>query len=131
MITDEEKRFSDFLLKDYELKVRYLTDHFQRMWTRFNYFVTIESALVGGKFLIPSGVLSRELAIAGAILSFLWYVMGAEDRFLVRLYRMQVSQAAEKILALVPTEKAALIENYHHVGRLGCVAKTLGGARWA
>jgi hypothetical protein len=35
----------DFLLNDYDLKVRYLTDHFDRMWTRFNYFVGIESAL--------------------------------------------------------------------------------------
>ena len=33
------------LSKDYELKVRYLTDHFSRLWTRFNYFVTIQSAL--------------------------------------------------------------------------------------
>lgn len=41
----------DFLVKDYELKVRYLTDHFGRMWTRFNYFVGIESALVGGKLI--------------------------------------------------------------------------------
>lgn len=25
----------DFLVKCYKLKVRYLTDHFSRMWTRF------------------------------------------------------------------------------------------------
>ena len=37
----------DFLIKDYELKVGYLTQHFGRMWTRFNYFVGIESALAG------------------------------------------------------------------------------------
>jgi len=44
----------DFLIKDYELKVRYLTDHFGRMWTRFNYFVGIESALVGGKLIFAT-----------------------------------------------------------------------------
>jgi len=44
-----------FLQKDYELKITYLTNQFIRMWTRFNYFVAIETALVGGKFLIPSG----------------------------------------------------------------------------
>src|SRR5262249_2535322 len=33
----------DFLVKDYELKTGYLTQHFGRMWTRFNYFVGIES----------------------------------------------------------------------------------------
>ena len=35
----------DFLVKDYELKIGYLTQHFGRMWMRFNYFVGIESAL--------------------------------------------------------------------------------------
>ena len=39
----------EFLLRDYELKIHYLTDQFSRMWTRFSYFVTIESALAGGK----------------------------------------------------------------------------------
>ena len=66
----------DFLLKDYELKVRYLSDHLQRMWTRFNFFVTIESALIGGKFLIASNTPSRELAITEILLSTCWYVIG-------------------------------------------------------
>ncbi len=30
-----------FLLEDYKLKVGYLTAHLTRMWTRFNFFVTI------------------------------------------------------------------------------------------
>ncbi len=71
----------DFLIKDYELKVGYLTQHFSRMWTRFNYFVGIESALVGGKLIFGSGKLSLEVAIVGAIVSLIWYDMGAEDRF--------------------------------------------------
>ena len=41
----------DFMVKRYELKVRYLTDHFDCMWTQFNYFTSIESALVGGKLI--------------------------------------------------------------------------------
>jgi len=45
----------DFLIKDYELKIGYLTQHFSRMWTRFNYFVGIESALVGGKLIFGNG----------------------------------------------------------------------------
>jgi hypothetical protein len=49
LLDDTKKRFSDFVQKDYELKVAYLTNHFQRMWTRFNYFVLIEAALIGGK----------------------------------------------------------------------------------
>lgn len=87
----------DFLLEDYKQKIVYLTSHLQRMWTRFNFFVTIESALLGGKFLIASNVPSQELATAGMVLSALWYVMGAQDRYLVKIYRWHVEQAAKRI----------------------------------
>ena len=63
-MTIEEK---DFLPKDYELKVCYLNDHFQRMWTRFNFFVAIGSALIGGGFLIAGNTPKRELVIARII----------------------------------------------------------------
>jgi hypothetical protein len=69
----------DVLIMDYELKVRYLTDHFGRMWTRFNYFVGIESAHAGGKLILGNGKLSPEVAIVGMVVSLFWYVMGAED----------------------------------------------------
>lgn len=84
----------DFLIKDYELKIAYLTDHFSRMWTRFNYFVGIESALMGGNLIFSNGKLSPEVAMVSAIVSLIWYVMGAEDRFLVRIYRGHVTDAA-------------------------------------
>ncbi len=34
-----------FLQKDYDLKIKYLSDHFSRMWTRFNFFLVLESGL--------------------------------------------------------------------------------------
>jgi hypothetical protein len=109
----EEK---DFLLKDYELKIRYLSDHFQRMWTRFNFFVTIESALIGGKFLIASNTPSRELAFAGIILSALWYVMGTQDRYLVKLYRWEVEEAGKRVAEKVWSIDQA--KGYDPVGRV-------------
>lgn len=91
----------DFFLRDYELKVRYLADHFQRMWTRFNFFVTIESALIGGKFIFGGGSLTWQLVFLGAVLSFIWYVFGAEDRFLVKVYRKQVEDAGQKVATML------------------------------
>ena len=32
-----DSREVDVLIKDYELKIGYLTEHFSRMWTRFNF----------------------------------------------------------------------------------------------
>src|SRR5262245_41529780 len=86
---------TDFLIKDYELKVGYLTQQFSRMWTRFNYFIGIESALVGGKLIFGDGKLQPQVAMVGAVVSLIWYVMGAEDRFLVRVYRSHVKHAAD------------------------------------
>lgn len=34
-----------FLLKDYGFKIKYVSDHFSRMWTRFNFFLALESGL--------------------------------------------------------------------------------------
>ena len=34
---DVDSREVDVLIKDYELKIGYLTEHFSRMWTPFNF----------------------------------------------------------------------------------------------
>jgi len=94
LFDEAQKRFSDFALKDYELKVAYLTNHFQRMWTRFNYFVVIESALIGGRTIFGNDRISVAGLVFGLVVSVVWYVMGAEDRFLVQFYREQVKQSA-------------------------------------
>lgn len=95
LFDDAKKRFSDFAQKDYELKVAYLTNHFQRMWTRFNYFVVIEAALIGGRTIFGSDRISVAGLVFGLVVSLVWYVMGAEDRFLVAFYREQVRQSAQ------------------------------------
>jgi hypothetical protein len=115
----------DFLVKDYELKVAYLTQQFDRMWTRFNYFVSIESALIGGKLIFGNGKLSPEVAIVGAIVSLIWYVMGAEDRFLVRVYRKHVKDAAD--LLAKELWDATAHGPYRHVGE---VAESSKGLDW-
>ena len=101
-----------FLAKDYELKIQYLTNHLSRMWTRFNYFVTIESALLGGRVVLGDGKFSLRLALLGLVISVIWYVMGAEDRYLVQVYREQVRAAAERLASLLWKESSP----YTHVG---------------
>jgi hypothetical protein len=92
---DLRKRFLDFAQRDYEMKAAYLTNQFQRMWTRFNYFVVIESALIGGKTIFGDHAIGKAGLAFGLGLSLVWYVMGAEDRFLVQLYREQLREAAK------------------------------------
>ena len=83
-----------FLQKDYELKVGYLTDHFSRMWTRFNFFLVLESGLSAAIWLwfreadgVTLGALV--LGLVGLLSTAVWYVFGAQDRYLVEVYRCQ------------------------------------------
>jgi hypothetical protein len=100
---EDQKQLTDFLLKDFELKVRYLSDQFTRMWNRFNFFIAIQSAfiaLIGGKFTAGGETLLWPLVLTGGILSLIWYVFGAQDRWLVTLYRIQAEQAAKTVAAI-------------------------------
>lgn len=104
-----------FLLEDLKLKVDFLNAHFQRMWTRFNFFITIESVLVG--FLFSSGTngLSDKaiyFAYVEALLSVVWWVFGAQDRYLVRHYRAQVKDVAGRIAT---TDAKLSYYRYHYV----------------
>ena len=80
----------DFLLEDYKLKVQYLTAHFSRMWTRFNFFLTINSALFAFSVQEDTAAFVLLFVVAGLLLSALWYFFGATDNYLVEVYRKQV-----------------------------------------
>ena len=93
--SDVDPGFASFALKDYEMKVNWTTSHLQRMWTRFNYFVIIEAALIGGKTVFGEGKLVIAGIAFGLGLSVFWYVMGAEDRYLFVFYRDEAKRAGE------------------------------------
>lgn len=99
-----------FPQKDYELKINYLVNQFTRMWTRFNYFLGVETTLIGGTIIFSKDVRDSThfilLCLLGSTISIAWYIMGAEDRWLVELYREQVKKAFEKLnIAEVPPSK--------------------------
>jgi len=110
-LDERQKQVVAFLQKEYELKVNYLKDHFSRMWTRFNFFLTLETTLVGGKVYFinnlkevvkvegqpvqewTSAPENTTLAVAGIIISLLWFFMSAQDSYLGRVYRCQAQEA--------------------------------------
>jgi hypothetical protein len=111
----------DLLQKDYELKTDYLTAHFSRMWTRFNFFLTIESALLAFSLDKDIAPYAGYMALAGFFLSLLWYWFAATDNFLVLVYRGQVAHVFE----LMRGEREKIFEKhglnpnpegYSHVG---------------
>ena len=89
-----------FLLEDYKLKLAYLNAHSDRMWTRFNYFVTIEAALLAVFAVANAGTFKQRAhwaALAAFVTSVVWWTVGARDRFLWRAGRRNVDRAASRL----------------------------------
>lgn len=95
----------DFLVKDYEMKVNFLKDHFSRALTRFNYFLGIELALFGflGYLLFDPVAKNFEATLfpilIGIVLSIIWCFVGWQDRALVKMYQSGIKEASLKISA--------------------------------
>jgi hypothetical protein len=106
---------TDFRVKDYEMKVDYLVSQFGRMWNRFQFFLGIETLLVGLFFapLQSSRMTSATtFAVIGLLSSLFWFGVGAEDKYLVGLYRDQVRMAATHVRHLFHLE-----DDYNFVGQ--------------
>lgn len=100
-----------FLQQDYWQKIQYLKDHFTRLWNRFNYFLTVQSALFGATVLSPDKF-RWWVPIFAAVVCLLWYVFGAQDRYLVELYRKQIERTLEKLEG-----QLSLGNDYYMVGQ--------------
>lgn len=104
---------ADFLFKDYELKIRYLTDHLSRMWSRFNYMLSIQTVIAGGKFLGDSEKYQGQFIFTGFLFASIWFLLAIQDRYLFVLYRKQVKTAFNKL-------EIKDVENIDHVGQVEC-----------
>jgi hypothetical protein len=99
-----------FLIEDYRQKVQYLKDHLVRIWTRFNFFLTLQSALFGATIISIEKYQWRVPAF-GIFISALWYVTGAQDRYLVALYRKEIQISVPKI------KQALQLADYYYIGQ--------------
>lgn len=107
----------NILLEDYKLRIQYLVDQYTRMWNRFNYFLTLHTAISAGLFtLIVSDKSIAEsicitIAVMGLIFAISWYAFGAQDRYLVELYSRQVSYIQHQIEALKDQPSVGSVED--------------------
>ena len=108
--------FDEFVVEDYKLALGYLQGQFQRLWQRFNFFLTVQIALFG--FLGWLVFDKRSLAalplvcILGFFVSVIWYLVAAQDRFLVRVYRERTTSAAEKIAGVASFQAKDYAKTY-------------------
>lgn len=98
---DEYAPRQQLLLKEYELGIQYLTNQYSRMWMRFNFFITLDTALAVALVGFSKDKWVPLLAIAigtvGLITSVFWYVFGAQDRYYVEAYRRQIGHTAAEL----------------------------------
>ena len=91
----------DFAIEDFKLALTYLQGQFARLWQRFNFFLTVQLALFGffGWLVFEKENLPATGFICwfGIAIAALWYVVAAQDRALVEVYRKRVEEAAKKI----------------------------------
>jgi hypothetical protein len=115
---------ADYLLKDYDLKVRYLTDHFSRMWNRFNFFLAINSALFASSVNKDNTRYVWLLVALGFAFSLLWNQFGATDNYLADLYRKQVALAHYLLQKALKNEDIVLsgsqleLETFSYAGNM-------------
>jgi hypothetical protein len=100
----------DFLLEDYRLKVEYFSSHLSRMWTRFNFLLTIDSALFAlyatRENLEPDTRLL--FLLTGLVLSVLWSYFGVLDIFITDTYRNHIKDAYGRLVnGLLDSRSAA------------------------
>jgi hypothetical protein len=123
------KPIADFLLEDYRIKVQYLTDQFTRMWNRFQFLLGLETVVAGLHFapLTTNGAVSSvTFAGLGAAVSAFWYIVGAEDRFLVDLYRSQLEATAVEAAASIGLGAFTYAGNVRDASVQGSKTRVLG-----
>lgn len=96
-----QKDKNDFLREVYRLRIQLYGEFTNRMWTRFNFLLTAEIAVIG--FLITSSIEPEWkdnlwlFPAIGIFISFIWYVLGAQDRYYFEGFRKQVQYLENKI----------------------------------
>jgi hypothetical protein len=114
-----------FLQRDYELRLNYLTTHLGRVWQRFNIFIVLESSLSAALWLWLKDAFSKDskvivdpaagVALIGFSTSLVWYMFGAQDRRLFVVYQTKVTEVA-RILDANLGLSSMLQAQYTHVG---------------
>jgi hypothetical protein len=98
---NKQKEKNDFLKEVYRLRIQLYGEFSGRMWTRFNFLLTAEIGVAG--FFIANSTNSEWnnalwlFPVVGGLISLIWYILGAQDRYYFEGFRMQVQHLENKI----------------------------------
>lgn len=113
-----EKQDCEIIIEYY----RTLREHFitqgNRMWTRFNYFLTIETAIIG-IYLTKTTIISvswpgNGIIFLGIFWTILWFIIGAQDLWFYKQYQKRREEFEKKYIGH-NLEGWDIIENHYNV----------------
>jgi hypothetical protein len=98
---DNQAALSD-LIHYYEVRLTALTDYSDRVWNRFNWFLTLQLATLGFFFsqfeqIAVQPFMAWGVPIVGAIVAGIWSLMGAEDYVSMRNHRKRTNLVEERV----------------------------------
>ena len=107
MNSEDNKKES--LLSDvihyYEVRMSALSQYSDRVWNRFNWFLTLQLAISGFYFsqlekLASFSIFKSGIPIIGFVVAILWLIMGAEDFVSMRKHGKRTTEVENKVKAL-------------------------------
>jgi len=107
----------EILLEDYKLKVQYLVDLQTRAWNRFNYFLTLHTAISAGLFTLlassnPPKAIPIIISFMGLVFALSWYIIAAQDRWLQEHNSRKLRYAQNQIEALKDQPNIGYVEDF-------------------
>jgi hypothetical protein len=125
----------DRAFEDFNLKLDYMESMYERLLTRFHYFLTVEIALFGflGWLVFEKNNVAavRVPALLGALVSLLWYIVAAGDQALVKEYRNRAERSAKRLGEFATDHAAKEMESPRWNGFMSWFWRPLSWTRMA
>lgn len=99
--TENEAALSD-LIHYYEVRMTALSEYSDRVWNRFNWFLTLQIAILGFflsqiEKIATQPFLAYGVPIVGVVVAGIWALMGAEDYVSMRKHGKRTTTVEERV----------------------------------
>lgn len=99
--TENEVAFSD-LIHYYEVRMTALSEYSDRVWNRFNWFLTLHLATLGFflsqiEKIATQPLLAYGVPVVGVVVAGIWALMGAEDYVSMRKHGKRTTAVEERV----------------------------------
>lgn len=100
--TDNSNSVLAELVHYYEVRMMALSEYSDRVWNRFNWFMTVEVAAFGFFFsqaekLSSQSLLQIGIPLVGIAIALLWALMGAEDYISLRKHGKRTNEVEQRV----------------------------------